>query len=140
MKIYINQISDTGLELSERWEPSDLDLGREDIKFTQPIEIFARITKGIGVVSVNLKVETEMSLNCSRCLEEIIISKPLEIKLNLPVKNEEVIDITDNLREELILNFPLKPLCRADCRGLCMRCGENLNKGKCRCQKVKAKK
>ena len=41
------------------------------------------------------------------------------------------IDLTELVREYLLLDFPLKPLCKPDCKGLCMVCGEDLNMGNC---------
>ena len=134
MKIYINQIPDTGLELSETCEPPSLDLNRPDIRLTEPINISAQISKGPDFISVKLAIEISMRLNCSRCLEEFTVPKSLETKLNLPIENRDTIDLTDNLREEIMLNYPLKPLCRPECRGLCPVCGRNLNKEKCKCQ------
>lgn len=134
MKIYINQIPDTGLELSETCEPSSLDLDRPDIKLTEPINISAQVSKGTNFISVKLVIEVAIHLNCSRCLEEFTVPKSLETKLNLPIENRDAIDLTDNLREEIMLNYPLKPLCRPECRGLCPVCGRNLNTGRCNCQ------
>ena len=134
MKIYIDQIPDTGLELSETCEPSSLDLNRADVKLTEPINISAQISKGSNFISVKLAIEAPMRLNCSRCLEEFTVPKSLETELNLPIENRDVIDLTDNLREEIMLNYPLKPLCRPECRGLCPICGRNLNTGKCSCK------
>ncbi|HLC21226.1 MAG TPA: DUF177 domain-containing protein [Candidatus Methylomirabilis sp.] len=38
------------------------------------------------------------------------------------------------MRENVLLNLPLQPLCRAECRGLCSRCGVNLNETSCQCR------
>lgn len=43
------------------------------------------------------------------------------------------VDLSPLIREELLLALPTRPLCREDCRGLCPRCGANLNQGDCRC-------
>ncbi len=134
MKIYIDQIPESGLELNETCQPSALDLDKEGIKFAEPITLSAQVTKGINNISVNLKVNLPMHLNCSRCLEEFTAPKSFEIKLNLAIGDKKEIDLTDNLREEIILSYPLKPLCRPDCLGLCATCGQNLNKGNCSCK------
>ena len=136
MKIYIDQIPESGLALTESCDPSALDLNRADVRFTDPINISAQITKGINCLCVDLKIDATIHLDCSRCLEEFTAPKSLEIKLNFPIENKAsgVIDLADNLREEIILNYPLKPLCRSDCLGLCPTCGQNLNKGKCNCK------
>ena len=133
MKIYIDQIPESGLELSESCEPSNLDLNRADIKFSEPINLSAQVTKGTNVISVNLKINGMMYLNCGRCLEEFVHPLSRKVNLNITIENKSEIDITDNLREEVVLSYPLKPLCRPDCLGLCPGCGQNLNQGKCNC-------
>jgi uncharacterized protein len=46
---------------------------------------------------------------------------------------DEQIDLEPTLREQLILALPYAPLCREDCKGLCARCGKDLNEGPCSC-------
>ena len=43
------------------------------------------------------------------------------------------VDLTPEIREGIILTFPSHPLCRAECKGLCPRCGADLNQGPCGC-------
>ena len=50
---------------------------------------------------------------------------------------EGTIDLKEDVREAIILAFPLKPLCRPECRGLCPHCGRNLNEEKCECREEK---
>ena len=45
------------------------------------------------------------------------------------------LDMDEQLIEELLVEFPLRFLCKEDCRGLCQRCGKNLNDGECDCAK-----
>ncbi|MDZ7289788.1 MAG: DUF177 domain-containing protein [candidate division KSB1 bacterium] len=59
------------------------------------------------------------------------MSKHDEIHLIEPDAKE--IDITDDLRDTLLLAIPMKLLCSEDCRGLCAGCGVNLNEEACRC-------
>lgn len=131
MKINIDRIPESGLQLEESYQPQTLDLDRGDITFTEPINISALAKKGINNLSVRLTIEGTMHFNCGRCLEEL--STPLfrEVQLNFLIENQREIDIIGNLREEIMLSYPLKPLCRADCQGLCSTCGQNLNKGRC---------
>lgn len=134
MKFFIDRIPESGLELAESCLASRLDLNRPDIKFSQPLEVSARVSKGVNNISVSLRVSGAMEINCGRCLEEFKL--PLNRKANLyfPIETRNEIDLTDNIREEVIISYPLKPLCRPDCRGLCPRCGQNLNQRKCQCQ------
>lgn len=45
----------------------------------------------------------------------------------------DAVDLTDDIREAMILAFPRYPVCRSECKGLCGRCGKNLNTGPCAC-------
>lgn len=47
----------------------------------------------------------------------------------------ETIDLTNSVRDTIILSTPLKPLCASDCRGLCPMCGKDLNRGRCQCNR-----
>jgi uncharacterized protein len=46
-------------------------------------------------------------------------------------KQEEFIDISEDVRQELILNLPARVLCQENCKGLCVDCGVNLNNQEC---------
>lgn len=45
----------------------------------------------------------------------------------------ESVDLTEDVREAMILAFPVYPVCRSECKGLCDRCGKNLNEATCEC-------
>ena len=46
----------------------------------------------------------------------------------------EFVDLTDELRQSIILSLPSYPVCRQDCQGVCGTCGKNLNEGPCACK------
>ena len=71
-------------------------------------------------------------VQCSRCLNGF--RYPVDIKLTqvYPSSTEEI-NLEDEIRESLILNVPIKPLCGQDCKGLCPQCGKNLTTGRCSC-------
>jgi uncharacterized protein len=48
----------------------------------------------------------------------------------------DFLDLTDEVREAIILALPGYPVCRETCKGLCMTCGKDLNKGKCTCREA----
>jgi uncharacterized protein len=82
-------------------------------------------------------------VECGRCLSEF--DQPLAIRIDdlftfppgqaadplLAVPETGLLDLGPLLREYLLLEVPLQPLCRADCRGLCPECGNNLNESPC---------
>jgi len=50
------------------------------------------------------------------------------------MNSDQVADLTDMVRQELLLALPMKPLCSEECKGLCPRCGVNLNIETCDCR------
>jgi uncharacterized protein len=50
-----------------------------------------------------------------------------------PIDGHHIIDMTEAVRQYILLTTPMKPLCREDCAGLCPVCGHNLNQGPCSC-------
>ncbi|MBI4706470.1 MAG: DUF177 domain-containing protein [Candidatus Omnitrophica bacterium] len=134
MKIEINKITLEGMRLAEDIMPQALDLDTEIIRFRGPIHLEGHAYKITNVVTVDLTLKASLETSCSRCLEDLRFDLDKNIQLNYPVeKNELVIDLDPDLRQELILYSPLKPLCKPDCKGLCVKCGADLNKEKCKC-------
>ena len=95
--------------------------------------------------------ELTIEIPCDRCLEEvptdIHFSIDKDIKLEDSVVHDE--DVEDNdyligfnldidrlIYGEILVNWPMKVLCREDCKGICKVCGMNLNKGNCDCQRT----
>ena len=63
----------------------------------------------------------------------MVIWKIAEEDLSTAFYRDEQIDFELMLREQFQLLLPMKPLCRTDCRGLCLACGTNLNSEQCSC-------
>ncbi len=94
-------------------------------------------------------IQTLGRFECDRCLSEfemmleevgrvmfsddpdLVQSSDEEIRTFDPEARE--VDITDDVRDLLLLSIPAKLLCRKDCKGLCAGCGVNLNEESCRC-------
>lgn len=134
MKVVINQIPPEGLNLEQDLLSSDLDLQTDIVKFTKPIKVKATLYRITNAVCVNLGLSAVMHTNCSRCLNELDIDFKKNLQLSYPVnKLTQVIELNPDIREEIILDYPMKPLCQPDCKGLCPKCGKNLNEGGCSC-------
>lgn len=88
-------------------------------------------------------------LICDRCLEnfkthipfklerEYNLNRSVDSAENLFVDKYSDIDITEPVREEVILAVPMKNICSEQCLGICLGCGANLNKEKCKCKNKK---
>lgn len=113
---------------------------------------FTRTEKGIWV---HARVDTATPCTCSRCLaeysqrleftfdEEFFSTVDVNTGARLPLPPPEsdaftidanhLLDLTEVMRQYTLVSIPLKPLCRADCRGLCPTCGADLNREPCAC-------
>ena len=138
MRIIVAQIPPEGLTLEEDIPAEKLDLDSAIVKFRSPIRLSAVINKITNVVTVDSDVCAQMLCTCSRCVEEFERVLDKHLKLNYPVdKSIQILDLDPDIRQEIILAFPEKPLCKPDCKGLCITCGKNLNQGPCSCPKEK---
>jgi uncharacterized protein len=134
MKININKIPLEGIVLDEEIATRALDLETDIVKFNGPIKIRAQVSKITNAVTVNLSLNGSLRLICSRCLNDFEISLNKNLRLNyLASKSEPVIDLDPDIRQEIILDYPMKPLCKPNCQGLCPKCGKNMNEGECNC-------
>lgn len=96
-------------------------------------------------------VDIVVSIPCGRCLEEVPTNVHFEIdkeiKLDKSAVNDDEVDDIDYLigfdldidkfiYREILVNWPMKVLCKDDCKGICKVCGMNLNEGDCNCQRT----
>lgn len=134
MKIYVNAIPPEGIDMEENLKPSSLDLETEQVHFTEGLNVNAHIEKDRDILTVNCNVKSTKRQICSRCLSEF--DTPLEKDMNFIYKlsGEYTIELDDKIKDEIILDYPIKILCRPDCKGLCPQCGKNLNEGPCGCK------
>ena len=125
-------------------------LGEFPITRKAPIDI--RIANRDGKwLLIQGDVDLTVSIPCSRCLEEvptdIRFRVDKELKLDGPaVSDEEMeeldylvglnLDIDKLIYGEILVNWPMKVLCRKDCKGICRVCGLNLNNATCDCQRT----
>ena len=96
-------------------------------------DLFVQLVGHELVVQGRLSVE--LAVTCGRCAE--IYSTNLTISDFLRAfeiqAGQEAVDLTGDIREEVLLNLPHYPVCASDCKGLCPQCGRNLNDGPCGC-------
>jgi uncharacterized protein len=134
MKIIINQVPAEGLYLKEELDPVQLDLETDLIKLRSPLKLAAHINRITNALTVDLNIKAVLFADCSRCLKEFEWVFDKNIKLNYPLESGDVfIDLKPEIREEIILDYPIKTLCSLNCKGLCLKCGKNKNEGGCNC-------
>ena len=80
------------------------------------------------------QLSTELVMECDRCLASVPIPiAELDVCHHLEDVEGVVVDLTEDLREDILLVFPQTCLCQDECLGLCPDCGKNLNDGPCSC-------
>ncbi len=137
VKVHVEDIPLEGLELTEEISPGkiSLDLASQGIIFVAPVNTKAKILKSGSEVFAEVKLEGPLEYTCSRCLAKFQKVFKKTFNLSREVKPGDVLDINEDIRQEMMVDYPMKLLCKADCKGLCPNCGQNLNVGNCDCKK-----
>ncbi len=135
MKINVKRIPAGGETLLGTEPGSIMEL--EDPELGFPHEIGYRLQAQIqgNALLVVGTLDTSARLLCSRCL--VNFELPLHIGqfvVHQELHGEDFVDLTANIREDILLELPQRALCRPECKGLCPNCGKNLNEGACRCE------
>lgn len=124
-----------GFEIPSLHLDSDLDLDN--------LRGLARITRTAQGLLVQVKISAMVDYDCGRCLTSFSQSSKTDFTelyafssnsitdSELIVPEDAHIDLTPLIREYMLLEVPMSPLCRPDCKGLCPICGENFNNATC---------
>lgn len=136
MKIDVTRLGDGhSLVLAETWEAKEFDLETQDCRYLEKLLVEAKVARDNAIVNVKVLLRSKLELKCSRCCKEFVKPISLDFDFIYPVNlSDRLIILDDDIREELILNYPQRNLCKEDCKGLCSRCGADLNEEKCKCE------
>ncbi len=163
LRIHIGSIAEKGLHLNEQVAAARLPLlntvSREDAwRFDQPIHVRIQATLSGETVLINGTVATRAHTRCSRCLDpfdltvESAFTATAVPQLPAPTATEtteeielvaddmevivysgDSVDLSPEIAQQIVMALPFNPLCKKACKGLCSRCGANLNQASCRC-------
>lgn len=150
MRIEVGDIQEGLSSLELECKAEEIGVEMEGATFISPITASLKLFKQEYTVFVKAEVSVTIESECARCLSPVqqqlvgtfevqyqSLSKApqrLVDAIGIGYYSEDYIDISDDVRESLILEFPARILCSEDCKGLCSRCGQDLNKGKCDCR------
>ncbi len=150
MKIVLSEITEEGLDID-----FEETFTAGPLRLLSPVRAKLRIDKVGSEVLARGELVSDIELQCSRCLASF--SKDVSINVNVvyhpleeltgeekhEIKEDELdmgfykgdeLDIHDLVQEQIMLSVPMKPLCKENCRGLCPRCGADLNVTGCTCE------
>ena len=115
---------------------------------SEPVQASGSVRNTAGVLILTARISTTLHGTCDRCAVDFDreVSYDVEAVLTRELENEDEADewtfllendhadLDDILTTAFVLNMDSKLLCKPDCKGLCFRCGRNLNDGTCDCR------
>lgn len=133
----VARLDEDGEDIQGEIPVAQLDMAPDDPLYrpVSSLRYSLRLAANGGLLFATGSVEQDFECTCVRCVEDFPWTAfDDEIALSVEFEGENpFIDLTDLLRECIILSFPSNPVCREDCKGLCPKCGKNLNKETCTC-------
>ena len=135
MKIRIRDVVSGGIRLEFEAKPEEINVAGEDfIEPENPIKVVADLQKVDNFVLGKLAVTFICENHCARCLERLSREITAHYEVDLEFNDgDEWIDLGARVREEMLMGYFPRTLCREDCKGICPDCGADLNTEQCEC-------
>ncbi len=155
MTLDLTRIRQPETDIERQYAPASFE-GRENVfRIVSPVGLRMKVYKDRNRFRLVGTVRGVLELACSRCLDpfELPVNGAFDVRFlpeaeNVGVGEREVedddlsaafyrddqIDLAQLIEEQMYLALPMKPLCQPECRGLCPRCGANLNVETCGCE------
>jgi len=158
--VNLANIPDEGLVFQAEVTAASLQLPpTTEVELSTPVQVRGRLTKVAEQVYFQGTVRGRLAAPCSRCLDVIHSNFTAEMRVvylppstRLQIEGEEGVDAKEELdlymhdgttldlrppvHDNVLLAFPVQPLCRPDCAGLCQVCGGSRNEVPCTCQEA----
>lgn len=118
-----------------------------DLEGVKSVKVLAKLTGTVSFVKLSADVSFAHTRTCDRCLDlysekyHALFDHTLVTSLNHEDNDELIlvddykIDLDELILSDILLSMPMKNLCNQNCKGLCGKCGKNLNEGDCGCDK-----
>jgi len=154
MIIDLANLGSTAKEIELEFDPAEIDLAGELIELKGKTHFKGEIERVNAKGHLRGTVKADVSLDCTRCLEPIerhfefpfraifVGSSDEDTNAEAEVSEDALdeslvpdgqVDMAEVVREQLLLAVPEQIFCREDCRGICPKCGSNLNLIDCKC-------
>ena len=138
------------------------DIDEENVRLDEDLKIIGPIVGHVRLRRINQGlladgwVDLTLEFECTRCLKQfeqqmhvlfeerfyptldvvtgVALTPPDDGEDAFPIDAHHLIDLTEAVRQHVLLDIPMVTLCKEDCAGLCPQCGKDLNEGPCNCQ------
>jgi uncharacterized protein len=156
MRIEVENLTAAGTPFAYTYGPEEVELEDDGARLTSDATVEGSASRKGREVRLRGEIKTEVELLCDRCLapaqtplavEFDASFIPLEIEavkdenielladdLGLAAYEGDAVDVDELVREQIMLALPSRRLCREECKGLCQKCGADLNAGHCSCE------
>ena len=157
MIIRLSEIEDTFVAKGSMEASQFMDVENREFTIITPVNYILTVRRLDNLVALTGRVDLEASFTCGKCLEEFSQSIEVDMDIRLTPKVEipqaadlelrdedmdvyyydgDEIDLDPFIYEEVLLNMPLRPICKDECQGLCAICGKNKNLETCDCHEA----
>jgi uncharacterized protein len=139
--LYIKRIQDCSLPVEANIVPALLDMQSEEMVFVDRIVVRMRAQIVTKQILVQGTIDAVIQSDCARCLAQVTQKLHLsELLFVYEYTGQDSIDLSPEIRDELLLGLPLRLVCKETCKGLCPHCKKNWNLGLCGCAQNKEEK
>lgn len=133
------------LEINVKYDDFKVETAFKDIVFDIPLVVKGNVKNHLGIVELSYEIDGGYSVPCDRCNEmthfcfkksfqhELVKEESDDMDFETLFIENNILDLDETVENDIILNIRSKHLCSEDCKGLCIKCGTNLNKGSCVC-------
>ncbi len=122
-----------------------LDSVDSEISFEKPVNFSGKAVNVSGVIKLDGNLVAEYTTKCIRCLKDITRNMNIKIREDIQSPSSDVaaeaytysdnyFDLDKILTDNIILNLPMKNVCKDACKGLCPVCGTDINETECGCR------
>lgn len=155
MEIELRELEEGANAFEWSESPEELHIEDGELDFTKPIHTRITVYKMGDSVSASGETEFELRMACVRCLDpfksrmrgdfRFILQQGRPASMEAD-EDEAVIwlddekgkiDLGEHVKDYILLEIPMNPICSVSCEGLCPSCGQNLNLGRCECKQEK---
>ncbi len=135
LQVPVRNVPPEGLPVAGEITAAELDIPGDDRQSCpEPFRIQALATLVSGGLLVQGTLSGRIRCRCDRCLLYYTQEcQDIPVCHDYPPPLGETVDLTEDVRDDILLVFPQRLLCSPECRGLCPECGQNLNVRECAC-------
>jgi len=157
MKLNVAQLMKSPVGTTREYDVEETFREIEDQPLTRPVKVHLHLTRINDGLLARGDMDTALAVICSRCADpaeqplryhfEEQFRPTIDIATGQPLKGEDdpgepvysidanhLMDVDEVVRQGVVMEAPMRPVCKPSCQGLCPHCGANLNEGPCGCE------